>query len=262
MGRFEGQARRRFDDRVAIVTGASRGIGLACAERLVADGAKVVITARKEEALADAAASLGDGNAAWVAGHADDEAHQDATVAKALEEFGRLDMLVNNTGINPVYGRMIDVDLGAAEKILRVNVLSAVAWAQKVYHAALKDCTQETGGGGIVNIASIGGLKPAPNLGMYGTSKAALIHVTEELALELGPAIRVNAVAPAVVKTKFAGALYEGREDEVAATYPLKRLGVPSDIGSVVAFLLSDDASWVTGQTIVIDGGLTLTGGV
>jgi 3-oxoacyl-[acyl-carrier protein] reductase len=262
MGHVDGPARRRFEDRVAIVTGASRGIGLGVAERLVADGAKVVITARKEEALADAAASLGDGNAVWVAGHADDEAHQDETVAKALSEFGRLDMLVNNTGINPVYGRMIDVDLAAAEKILRVNVLSAVAWAQKAYHAALKDCTQETGGGGIVNIASIGGLKPAPNLGMYGTSKAALIHVTQELALELGPDIRVNAVAPAVVKTKFAGALYEGREDEVAATYPLKRLGVPEDVGSVVAFLLSDDAAWVTGQTIVIDGGLILTGGV
>ena len=261
MSAHDDPARRRFDDRVAIVTGASRGIGLACAERLVADGAKVVITARKEEALAEAAASLGDGNAAWVAGHADDEAHQDETVAKALEEFGRLDMLVNNTGINPVYGRMIDVELGAAEKIFRVNVLSAVAWAQKAYHAALKDGSRD-GGGGIVNIASIGGLKPAPNLGMYGTSKAALIHVTQELALELGPDIRVNAVAPAVVKTKFAGALFEGREDEVAATYPLKRLGVPDDVGSVVAFLLSDDAAWVTGQTIVIDGGLTLTGGV
>ena len=247
----------RFDDKIAIVTAASRGIGLGIAERLVAEGAKVVITARKADALAEAAASLGDGNAVWVAGHADDEAHQDETVAKALEEFGRIDLLVNNTGINPVYGRMVDVDLGAAEKIFRVNVLAAVAWTQKVYHAALKD-----GGGAIVNIASIGGLKPAPNLGMYGASKAALIHVTQELALELGPDIRVNAVAPAVVKTKFAGALFEGREDEVAATYPLKRLGVPEDVSSVVAFLLSDDAAWVTGQTVVIDGGLILTGGV
>jgi len=247
----------RFDNQVAVVTGASRGIGLGIAERLVADGAKVVITARKEEALAEAAASLGDGNALWVAGKGDDEEHQSETVAKAMETFGRIDMLVNNTGINPVYGRMVDVDLGAAEKIMRVNVISAVAWAQKVYHAAL-----EQGGGAIVNIASIGGTKPAPNLGMYGASKAALIHVTQELALELGPDIRVNAVAPAVVKTKFAGALYEGREDDVAATYPLKRLGVPADVGSVVAFLLSDDASWVTGQTILIDGGLGLTGGV
>jgi 3-oxoacyl-[acyl-carrier protein] reductase len=257
MGPVDGPARRRFDGRVAIVTGASRGIGLAVAERLVADGAKVVITARKEDALAEAAASMGDGNAVWVAGHADDESHQDETVSRALDEFGRLDMLVNNTGINPVYGPMIDLELGAAEKILRVNVLSAIAWARKAYDAALKD-----GGGAIVNIASIGGLKPAPNLGMYGTSKAALIHVTQELALELAPGIRVNAVAPAVVKTKFAGALYEGREDEVAASYPLRRLGVPDDVGSVVAFLLSDDAAWVTGQCIVIDGGLTLTGGV
>ncbi len=247
----------RFDGQVAIVTGASRGIGLGIAERLVADGAKVVITARKEEALAEAAASLGDGHAAWVAGKGDDEEHQSETVAKALETFGRIDMLVNNTGINPVYGRMVDVDLGAAEKIMRVNVISAVAWAQKVYHAALAE-----GGGAIVNIASIGGTKPAPNLGMYGASKAALIHVTQELALELGPDIRVNAVAPAVVKTRFAGALYEGREDDVAATYPLKRLGVPDDVGSVVAFLLSDDAAWLTGQTILIDGGLSLTGGV
>ncbi len=248
---------RRFDGRVAVITGASRGIGLGIAERLVAEGAKVVLTARKADALAEAAASLGEGNAAWVAGAADDESHQDETIATALSTFGRLDLLVNNTGINPVYGPMIEVDLGAAEKIFRVNVLSAVAWAQKAYRAALKD-----GGGAIVNIASIGGLKPAPNLGMYGASKAALIHITQELALELGPDIRVNAVAPAVVKTKFAGALYEGREDAVAATYPLKRLGVPEDVGSVVAFLLSDDAAWVTGQTIVIDGGLILTGGV
>jgi 3-oxoacyl-[acyl-carrier protein] reductase len=246
----------RFDGKVAIVTGASRGIGLGIAERLVAEGAKVVVTARKPEALAEAADGLGE-NAAWVAGHADDESHQDETIATALEKFGRLDLLVNNTGINPVYGRMIDVDLGAAEKIMRVNVISAVAWAQKAYHAALKDS-----GGAIVNISSIGGTKPAPNLGMYGTSKAALIHVTKELALELAPGIRVNAVAPAVVKTRFAGALYEGREDEVAATYPAKRLGVPEDVASVVAFLLSDDAAWVTGQTILIDGGLSLTGGV
>ncbi|MCW2831359.1 MAG: 3-oxoacyl-ACP reductase [Aeromicrobium sp.] len=248
----------RFDGKVAIVTGASRGIGLAIAERLVADGARVCITARKADALADATAALGGPERAiFVAGNADDPQHQDEVVATTLHAFGRIDFLVNNTGINPAYGRMIDIDLEAANKIFQVNVVAAIAWAQKVYRAAL-----ESGGGGIVNVASIAGLRPAPGIGTYGASKAALIHVTEELAVELGPDIRVNAVAPAVVKTKFAAALYEGREDEVAAPYPLKRLGVPDDIGSVVAFLLSDDAAWMTGQTLTVDGGVLLNGGV
>ncbi|WP_375002646.1 SDR family oxidoreductase [Aeromicrobium sp. CTD01-1L150] len=257
-GRLDGPAADgRFKGRVAIVTGASRGIGLGIAERLVADGAQVLITARKPDALAEAAESLGDGRALWVAGSGDDPAHQEEAVTTALEAFGRLDFLVNNTGINPVYGRMIDIDLEAAAKIFNVNVLSAVAWAQQVYHRWMGEH-----GGAIVNVASVGGLKPAPNIGMYGASKSALIHVTEELAVELGPGLRVNAVAPAVVKTKFARALYEGREGEVSAPYPLKRLGVPEDIAGAVAFLLSEDASWVTGQTLTLDGGLTLTGGV
>lgn len=247
----------RFAGKVAIVTGASRGIGLGIAERLVADGAQVLITARKPDALAEAAASLGDGRAVWVAGSGDDAAHQEEAVNTALERFGRLDFLVNNTGINPVYGRMIDIDLEAAAKIFAVNVLSAVSWAQHAYRAWMGEH-----GGAMVNVASVAGLKPAPNIGMYGASKSALIHVTEELAVELGPDVRVNAVAPAVVKTAFAKALYEGREDEVVAPYPLKRLGLPEDIAGVVAFLLSDDAGWLTGQTITADGGLLLNGGV
>ncbi len=247
----------RFDGKVAIVTGASRGIGLAVAQLLVDEGAKVVITARKTEALEAAVAELGPDQATFVAGPADDPDHQDEAIAKAVEHFGGLDFLVNNTGINPTYGRMIEMDLAAGRKIFDVNVLSAVSWAQKAYNASLRE-----NGGAIVNIASVAGLKPAPMIGMYGASKSAVIHVTEELAVELAPQIRVNAVAPAVVKTKFAGALFEGREDEVAAAYPMKRLGVPEDIASVVAFLLSEDAAWVTGQCITIDGGLTLTGGV
>jgi 3-oxoacyl-[acyl-carrier protein] reductase len=117
-------------------------------------------------------------------------------------------------------------------------------------------------GGSVVNVSSVAGLRPAPGIGFYGASKAMLSHLTQELAVELGPDIRVNAVAPAVVKTRFATALYEGREGEVAATYPLKRLGVPEDVASAVAFLLSQDAAWITGQTVVIDGGVTLTGGL
>ena len=190
-------------------------------------------------------------------GQGDDAAHQEEAVRTAIERFGRLDFLVNNTGINPVYGRMIDIDLEAAAKIFAVNVLSAVAWAQQAYRQWMGEH-----GGAIVNVSSVAGPKPAPNIGMYGASKSALIHVTEELAVELGPDIRVNGVAPAVVKTKFAKALYDGREDEVSAPYPLKRLGLPEDIAGVVGFLLSDDAAWLTGQTITADGGLLLTGGV
>lgn len=250
MGRFEG--------RTAVVTGASRGIGLGIAERIVAEGGRVCITARKPEALEEAVASLGGPDKAiFVAGRADDLDHQADAVARTLEAFGSIDHLVNNTGINPAYGPMIDLDLAAARKIVEVNCIAALSWTQQVHRAWMKEH-----GGTVVNISSVAGTKPAPGIGFYGASKAMLIHITEELAVELGPDIRVNAVAPAVVKTRFATALYEGREDEVAAAYPLKRLGVPEDIASVVAFLLSDDASWVTGQLVVIDGGLTLTGGV
>jgi len=248
----------RFDGRTAIVTGASRGIGLAIAQRLVSDGARVVITARKADALEQAVAELGGPeHAVFVAGHADDADHRAETVAAAVETFGSLDLLVNNTGINPTYGPLMGLDLAAARKMVEVNCLAAVAWVQEAHRAWMAEH-----GGAVVNVASVGGRRPAPGIAMYGATKAMLIHLTEELAVELGPDIRVNAVAPAVVKTKFATALYEGREEEVAATYPLKRLGVPDDVGSVVAFLLSDDAAWMTGQTLVIDGGLLLAGGV
>ena len=247
-----------FKDRVAIVTGASRGIGLGVAKELVERGAKVCITARNPEPLADAVNELGGpGVAIAVPGKSDNTEHQAETVAKTIEAFGRVDMLVNNTGINPVFGPVLDIDLAAAAKILAVNVLAPIAWTRQV-----RDAWMGEHGGSVVNIASVAGLKASPGIGLYGVSKAALIRLTTELAVELGPKIRVNAVAPAVVKTKFATALYEGREEEVASGYPLKRLGVPADIGSAVAFLLSEEAGWITGQTLVLDGGVTLVGGV
>lgn len=249
---------KRFEGKTAIVTGASRGIGLAIAERLVADGAKVVITARKKEALDEAVAQLGGPeHALGVAGHADDLDHQADTIRQAIDTFGGAHFLVNNTGINPAYGDIVDLELDAARKIFEVNCLAALSWVQQVHGAWMSEH-----GGAVVNVSSVGGTKPAPGIGFYGASKAMLTYLTEELAVELGPDIRVNAVAPAVVKTKFATALYEGREDEVASAYPLKRLGVPEDISGVVAFLLSEDAAWLTGQQVVIDGGVTLTGGV
>lgn len=248
----------RLTDQTAIVTGASRGIGLAIAERLVAEGAHVVITARRPEALEEAVEALGGRDKArFVAGSADDAAHQDEVIATATEAFGPVTLMVNNTGINPVFGPLMDLDLDAARRIVETNCLAALTWVQKLHADGLAER-----GGSIVNVASVAGVRPAPGIAFYGASKAMLIHLTEELAVELGPTIRVNAVAPAVVKTKFAKALYEGREEQVSAPYPLKRLGRPEDIAGAVAYLLSDDAAWVTGQTLVLDGGVLLRGGV
>lgn len=242
--------------KVALVTGASRGIGLGIAQRLVEEGAKVCITARKQEALDEAVHQLGADNAIGIAGKADDPDHREDAVRRTVERFGSLDLLVNNAGINPVAGPLIDFDLGAARKTVEVNALGALAWTQAAYRAWMKDH-----GGSVVNISSVSGVKPAPMIGMYGASKAMLISLTETLAVELGPTVRVNAVAPAIVKTAFAEALYEGNEEAVAAKYPLRRLGVPEDVAGAVAFLLSDDAAWLTGQTVTLDGGITLAGG-
>jgi NAD(P)-dependent dehydrogenase (short-subunit alcohol dehydrogenase family) len=243
----------RFDGKTALVTGASRGIGLAIAQALVGDGARVVITARGQEALDEAVAQLGPA-AIGIAGKADDPAHR-ATVFEAIaREFGHLDYLVNNAGINPAYGPILGVGEDAARKILEVNVLGSLAWSRDAVAAGLSTA--------IVNIASIAGVTAAPGIAMYGVSKAALINLTQQLALELAPGIRVNAVAPAVIKTNFARALYEGREAEVAAGYPLARLGEPVDVAGPVAFLLSEESAWITGQTLVIDGGGSLAGGL
>ncbi|MEN3586315.1 SDR family oxidoreductase [Streptomyces sp. ZYX-F-203] len=243
--------------KAALVTGASRGIGYGIAEALVARGDRVCITGRDEKTLREAVERLGADRVIGVAGKAHDEAHQRIAVDRAMEAFGRLDHLVNNAGTNPVFGPIADLDLNVARKVFETNVLSALAFSQRTWHAWQKD-----NGGTIVNIASVAGLAPSPFIGAYGVSKAALVNLTLQLAHEFAPAVRVNAIAPAVVKTRFAQALYEGREAEASAGYPLKRLGVPSDIGGAAAFLTSEQADWITGQTLVVDGGLFLDAGM
>ena len=237
---------RRFEGTVSLVTGASRGIGLSIAERLVAEGGSVVITGRRQETLDAAVAALGP-TASAVAGRSDDAEHRAAVFAHIAERHGRLDHLVNNAGINPAYGPLAELDVAAAHKILDVNVVAALEWTRAAVAAGLSRS--------VVNIASVAGLGASPGIGFYGVSKAALINLTVQLAYELAPAIRVNAVAPAVIRTTFARALYEGREAEVASAYPLGRLGDPADVAGPVAFLLSEDAAWIAGQVLPIDGG-------
>jgi NAD(P)-dependent dehydrogenase (short-subunit alcohol dehydrogenase family) len=243
---------RRFAGRTAVVTGASRGIGLAIAARIVAEGGRVLITARKPDALEAAVEQLGGPeHAIFVAGRVDDPDHQAEAFAAVGREFGRLDVLVNNTGINPAYGPLTALEESAARKIMDVNVLAALAWARQALVAGLG----ADGNGAIVNIASVAGISPAPGIAYYGVSKAALIGLTVQLAAELAPRVRVNAIAPAVVRTKFAAALYEADEAAAAASYPLGRLGEPEDVGAAAAFLASADGAWITGQTLVLDGG-------
>jgi 3-oxoacyl-[acyl-carrier protein] reductase len=213
-----------------------------------------LITARKADGLQAAVAELGPERASFVAGRADDPEHQAEVFGTVIERYGRLDVLVNNTGINPAYGPLTELDEAVARKIMDVNVLAALSWARQALAAGLG----ADGAGAIVNIASVAGLHPAPNIAYYGVSKSALIGLTMQLAAELAPTVRVNAIAPAVVKTRFAAALYEADEAAAAANYPLGRLGEPADIGAAAAFLASSDAAWITGQTLVVDGGSSL----
>ncbi|WP_078876474.1 SDR family oxidoreductase [Streptomyces sp. 150FB] len=243
--------------KVALITGASRGIGYGVAEALVARGDRVCITGRNEDALKAAVERLGSDRVIGVPGKAHDEAHQAVAVDRVMEEFGRIDFLVNNAGTNPVFGPIADLDLNVARKVFENNVISALGFAQRTWKA-----WQKENGGAIVNVASLAGISASPFIGAYGMSKAAMVNLTLQLAHEFAPGVRVNAIAPAVVKTKFAEALYEGREAEAAAAYPLARLGVPEDIGGAAAFLTSDQSAWITGQTLVIDGGIFLNAGV
>ncbi|MGW7489371.1 SDR family oxidoreductase [Streptomyces sp. NPDC054786] len=241
-----------LNGRTAVVTGASRGIGLAIAQAIAAAGGNVVLTSRSQEA-ADAAAARVGGTALGVGAHAVDEDAARRCVELTLERFGSLDILVNNAGTNPAFGPVIDQDHGRFAKTFDVNLWAPVLWTGLATRAWMGEH-----GGAVVNTASVGGMAFEANIGLYNASKAALIHLTKQLALELSPKVRVNAVAPGVVRTKLAEALWQEHEQAVSASTALGRIGEPADIASAVAFLVSDAASWITGEAMVIDGGQLL----
>ena len=241
----------RVDGKVALVTGGSRGIGRAIATALAQSGAAVMITSRKAPALEEAAASISSSNGvAWFAAHVGSPTDAAACVAATIERFGAIDILVNNAATNPYLGPLIDLDAARADKIVQVNQWAVLHWTQLVHRAWMAEH-----GGVVINLASIGGIGVEPAIGYYNVTKAAVIHLTKHLAGELGPGVRVNAIAPGLVKTDLARALWENYGSRIEARLPLRRLGEPADIAAAAVFLASDAASWITGTTLVVDGG-------
>jgi len=247
----------RFDlsGRVALVTGASRGIGSAIAETLAEHGAQVVLSSRKQADLdseADRINALYAERATPIAAHAGRPEELERLVKDVMERFSRIDILVNNAGTNPYFGPVIGAELSAWDKTFEVNLRGVFVLTKLVYEASM-----EARGGSVVNISSIGGLRPGLGLGVYNVTKAGVIMLTRQLARELGGKVRVNAVAPGLVKTRFAEALWGNQEilDRVLAQNPMGRIGVPDEIAAAVLFLASDAASYVNGEVLVVDGG-------
>ncbi|TMQ93056.1 SDR family oxidoreductase [Actinomadura soli] len=249
--------RTGLQGRTALVTGASRGIGKAIAIALAAEGANVVLSSRRQEALDEAAKEIADAHpGAGVlakAAHVGDADAAAACVAAAVAEFGGLDVLVNNAGTNPYFGPMADIEPSAAAKTVEVNQFAVVQWTRLALRASMAER-----GGSIVNIASVGGLVTELGIGYYNATKAAVIHLSRQFAMELAPKVRVNCIAPGLVKTHLARALWEGNEEEISRHTPLGRIGEPEDIASAAVFLAGDASSWMTGQTLVVDGGSTI----
>jgi hypothetical protein len=235
--------------RVAIVTGSSGGIGLGIALAMAKSGVQVVITGRESEACAAAMRMIVDagGEAIAISCDVGDSEDSRTVIERTLETFGSVDILVNNVANSPHQGQTIDVSPSDWEQTLAINLTAPLRWSQLCWHVWMK-----THGGNIVNISSVGGLRAAhPMMGPY-----ALIHLTSQLAAELAPSVRVNAVAPGLVRTEFSRSAWEGGlGEQIAEGYPLQRLGEPMDVANSVLFLVSDEANWITGQTLVVNGG-------
>jgi NAD(P)-dependent dehydrogenase (short-subunit alcohol dehydrogenase family) len=243
--------------RTAVVTGASRGIGKAIAFAFAAEGANVVLASRRQESLDQVAAELSgkypDVGVLAKAAHAGEPDQAQACVDATIERFGAVDILVNNAGTNPHFGPLVDISPAAAAKTTQVNQFAIVLWTQLAWHKSMRER-----GGVIINIASIGGIVTEPGLGYYNATKAAVIHLTRQFANELAPKVRVNGLAPGIVRTHLAKALWESAEEQVAASLPLRRIGEPDDIADAALFLAGDRSRWMTGHTLVIDGGATV----
>jgi len=244
--------------KVAIVTGASRGIGQSIAEQYAKAGAKVVLASRKQESLEEVAAQIKEqgGEAIAIAAHTGKKETLTELVQKTVEAFGRVDVLVNNAATNPHFGPMLEAEDSLWQKTIEVNIMGNVWLCQQVVPVM-----REHGGGSIINVASVNGIRPGTMQGIYSMTKAAVISLTKTLAMELGAdGIRVNAIAPGLIQTKFAQVLWENEAmlKSVQDRTPLGRIGQPEDIASLALWLASDASSFATGETYVVDGGLTL----
>jgi NAD(P)-dependent dehydrogenase (short-subunit alcohol dehydrogenase family) len=242
-----------FTGKTALVTGGSRGIGLAIVELLVGGGASVVVTARKQPELDEVVERFGQ-RVVVVRGGVDNPGHPEAAVRAAVDQFGSLDILINNAATNPQYGPLTEIDLSAFDKVIAVNLRAPLVFSRHAWSGWMAEH-----GGSIINVASTGAFRIAPNTGPYNISKAALVHLTRQLALEMAPGVRVNAVAPAVVRTDMASSQTGGHD--LGARYPLGRLGEPEDVAGACGYLLSDTATWVTGTVLTLDGGVLLLKG-
>ena len=250
-------AKNPFDltGKVALVTGASRGIGAAVAQAFAQAGAQVVLASRKQEPLDALAAEIraAGGTALPVAAHTGDDAAVEALVARAVDEFGGVDILVNNAATNPHYGPVLTAEDGHWDKTFDVNVKGYV----RVVRACMAPM-QARGGGAVINVASIAGIKPETGMGVYAVSKAGVLMLTQVLAVELAPAnIRVNAVAPGYVKTRFSSVIWQNPHvyAEVKARIPQGRMAEPDELTGVMLYLASDAASFTTGAVFTVDGG-------
>ena len=243
--------------RVAVITGSSRGIGRSIAELMAGAGAKVVVSSRKEDACNEVVASIREagGDAIAVPCNISSKEQLQHLVDRTLEEWGRLDTLVCNAAVNPYYGPMADMPDDAYDKIMNSNVRSNF-WLCNMAAPHMRE------GGSIIIVSSIGGNQGSGTLAVYGMSKAADSSLVKSLAVELGPrGVRANCIAPGLIKTDFSRALWENERllRGVERRTPVRRMGIPDDIGGVAVFLASQAAAYLTGQTIVVDGGLTIT---